>query len=80
MIVVSVDLASAIHPSRSRRLAMLHIVNDGGGTATHGSYDVIAYGAGGHSGKKGRVEHYPRKAVAVLNLVHRAIEAAGYTK
>lgn len=79
MIVVNVELVSAIHESRSKRLATLTICNVGG-TKTRGDYSVQAYGASMKPGKSGEVKNYPREAVAVLNLVRRAIEAAGYTK
>jgi len=77
MIIVTVDLKSAISESRDRRLATLHICNVGG-TKTHGDYSVRAYGPQGNPGKAGEVKNYPRGAVAVLNLVRRALEAAGY--
>ncbi len=79
MIVVSVDLLSAIHPSRSRNLAKIHISNIGG-SQTRGDYAVQTYGAKGRPAKKGVVHGYPRESVAVLNLVRQAIAAAGYTK
>lgn len=79
MIVVTVDLVSAISRTRDCRLAQLHISNVGG-TETLGDYEVKTFGQNGGAGKTGRVERYPRKAVGILNLVRRAIEAAGYTK
>jgi hypothetical protein len=80
MIVVDIYLHSAVSVDRSRPLGKLTIINDGTGSATRGNYDVQAYGAGGQPGKRGRIENYPRTAVAPMNLVRRAIEAAGYTK
>ncbi len=79
MIVVNVDLKSAISSARDRHLATLHICNIGG-TKTRGDYSVQAFGQSGNPGKSGTVKDYPREAVAVLNLVRRALEAAGYTK
>lgn len=80
MIVVEITLYSAISSSRNKSLGKLVIINDGTGGATVGNYDVQAYGASGKPGKRGRIENYPRQAVAPMNLVRRAIEAAGYTK
>lgn len=80
MIIVTVDLISGISESRNRRLATLHIINDGTGSKTRGNYIVQAYGPSGQKGKSGAVKDYPREAVSVLNLVHRALQEAGYTK
>lgn len=80
MIVVTVDLQSARHHSRNRRLATVLISNDGTGSATYGNYDVEVLGAKGRTSRRGRVVRYPRQQVAALNLVRRACEAAGYTK
>jgi hypothetical protein len=80
MIIVKVELVSAIHSSRNRQLAEMHITNDGNGTDAVGHYDVRTFGENGKPARKGRVENYRRKEVAVLNLVRQAIEAAGYTK
>lgn len=79
MIVVSVDLHSAVHPSRNRHLATIHIANVGG-TEARANYQVKTYGPKGRVGRRGSVNDYPRKSVAVLNLVRRAIEVAGYNK
>ena len=79
MIVVEVRLISAISPHRNRTLGRLYIRNIGG-TETKGDYEVEAFGPAGARGKRGVVVGYPRKAVSPLNLVRRALEAAGYTK
>lgn len=80
MIKVTVELVSAIDPSRSRLLGTAIIANDGAGSVTRGNYNAQFYGGTGGSGKQGRVENYPRKAVSIWNLLRRSIEAAGYTK
>jgi hypothetical protein len=79
LIIVTVDLKSAISESRDKRLATLHISNIGGGK-TRRNYSVQTFGGSGRPGKSGEVHDYPAEAVAVLNLVRRAIEAAGYTR
>ena len=79
MIIVSVDLKSAVHPSRDKHLATLHICNIGGGLHKR-DYSIQAYGPSGKPGKRGEIKDYPAEDVAVLNMVRRAIEAAGYTK
>ncbi len=79
MIVVTVELKSAISASRNRMLGQLVISNDGTGGETYGNYDARFTGEAGRAGKRGRVERYPRKALAIWNLIRRACEAAGYT-
>jgi len=79
VIIVEVKLISAISPARNRTLGRLHITNVGG-TATKGDYEVRAFGPAGRPGKRGTVRGYPRLAVAPMNLVRRALEAAGYVK
>ena len=88
MIVVRVELWSAITGAK-HTLAEAYIANDGTGGASTGNYDAKFWKGDAPRGRawaqikghrEGRVERYPRKAVAVWNLVRRAIEAAGYTK
>jgi len=74
MIRVTVDLISAVHPSRSKLLGSIIIVNDGTGSETNGNYDCT------FPAKTVRVEGYPRKAVSIWNLIYRACKEAGYTK
>lgn len=80
MIRVTVELVSARGSQFNRELGRAIICNDGAGTETVGNYSAQFYGQSGGFGKQGRVENYPRKAVAIWNLVRRACEAAGYTK
>jgi hypothetical protein len=79
VIVVTVELKSGIHPSRDKKLGQLVICNDGTGGQTIGNYDARFTGPTGRAGKRGRIERYPRQALAVWNLIRRACEAAGYT-
>jgi hypothetical protein len=80
MIVVTVELKSAISSSRDKLLGTLLITNDGTGSETRGNYDVLFRGAKGGSGKSGKVSEYPRNDVAIWNLIRQACEVAGYTK
>lgn len=80
MIIVDVRLASARGHEFDRHLGSLIICNDGTGSETIGHYTADFSGAKGGKAKSGRVENYPRKTVAIWNLVRRACEAAGYTK
>ena len=80
MIRVTAELISAISPSRNRHLGELLIANDGTGSDTKSNYNAQFKGEHGGSGKSGTVLDYPRKAVAIWNLIRRACEAAGYTK
>ena len=80
MIRVTVELLSAIHPSRNRRLGSLDIANDGTGARTLRNYVATFRGPAGRPGKTGRVTGYPADQVAVWNLIRRACEEAGYKK
>lgn len=81
MIIVTVELKSAIADSRSKVLGRLIICNDGTAVSNaRGNYTAEFFGSSGGAGKKGRVENYPRLAVSIWNLVRRACETAGYTK
>lgn len=90
MIRVTVELISAVHPSRSRVLAMMDIANDGEETLSNprfGSYVGTTYVGRDRDAllkrqvsKRGRVGHWPREAYHVWNLVARMLEAMGYDK
>lgn len=86
MIVVKVELHSAITKNVSL-LYQVVIANDGTSKdPTRGNYDV-AVGRKSHktlllvwteSSRRGRVEGYPRQSAHVLNLVSRALTAVGF--
>jgi hypothetical protein len=85
MIVVSVQLVSAIHPSRSKELARMEICNDGGGDDARGSYDVRTLRGRDKDtldkrivNRRGRVSDYPRLAIHVWHLVFEALKAVEY--
>jgi len=80
MIRVTVELLSAIHPSRNRRLGTLDIANDGSGGKTLRNYNATFRGPRGRPGKQGRIVGYPAEQVAIWNLIRRACEEAGYKK
>jgi hypothetical protein len=86
MIVVHVELDSAIHRSRDRELARVLISNEDG-TDTLGDYKCEALrGRSKEQLDKGTVQRqamvmgHPRKAEHVLNLVAKALIAMGYGK
>ena len=85
MIVVQVSLLSAV-TGEMRELARAYISNDGASdNPNFGDYNVeILRGRSAEHFarrtvlKRARVEHYPRTALHVWNLVHRALSAVGY--
>jgi hypothetical protein len=75
MIVVNVELKSAIHSSRDRMLGRVEIANVGGGR-TRGDYEVRVYDRGGRHFKTASVKNWPRLQKSALRLVARAFEVA----
>ena len=89
MIVVSVQLDSAISPTRDRELARVLIANEGSGTADDSLHDYSCVSLRGRSKeqldrrvvqRRGKVTNHPRQAEHVLNLVAKALIAMGYGK
>lgn len=87
MLVVNVQLKSAISPTRDKELARVLIANEGTGTATLGDYSCVSLRGRGKSQldkrvvqRRGRVVNHPRQAEHVLNLVAKALIAMGYGK
>jgi hypothetical protein len=88
MIRVTVELVSAIDPSRNRTLAMMDIANDGQTTLldqSFGTYNGRAYRGRDREAlarqvvqRTGRVAHWPREAVHVWCLVAAMLKAMGY--
>lgn len=73
MIVVTLDLKSAISDDRSRRLGTVLIANEGG-DRRRANYDVRAT----RDGKRvynARVEAFPRGSRSALELLRRALNA-----
>lgn len=86
MIVVTVALKSAIHPSRDKELARMEIANIGG-TDTKGDYSVRTLRGRSQEdldkrvvNRDGVVIGYPRLAIHVWHLVHDALKALHYNK
>ena len=86
MIVVSVQLDSAISPTRDKELARVLIANVGG-TDTLGDYMCVSVRGRSKEQldrrvvqRRGFVEGHPRKAEHVLNLVAKALINMGYGK
>lgn len=86
MIVVRVDLVSAIHPSRSKELARMHICNVGG-TAESGDYSVETFRGRDKEAldkrivnRAGSVSGYPRLALHIWHLVFEALKAINYDR
>lgn len=84
MIVVRVELHSAV-TRQVTELARMVIANKGSGTAAHGDYLAIVYRGRSKEAldravqqKRTEVDHYPRQALHVWNLVARALARMGY--
>lgn len=75
MIVVSVDLKSAIHSSRDRPLGRLDVANVGG-TNTRGDYEVRVYDRAGRFVRKTEIKNWPRLQKSALRLIAKAFRAA----
>lgn len=76
MIVVKMNLVSAISRSRDGTLVTIEIYNDGTGTAARGNYDFTIRGKRGQVLKEGRVENWPRKAKTPCALLQKVINTA----
>lgn len=75
MIVVTIELRSAVSRDRDKVLGVVGIANDGTGDADRASYDAVA--SRGPRGKSyvGRVEGFPKKSRSALELLRRALNA-----
>jgi hypothetical protein len=80
MIRITVELVSANGPHRDRRLGQMYILNDGTGKLTLRNYDVVTYGKGGGTGRRGKIVGHPSAKVSIWNLIRKACEVAGYNK
>lgn len=76
MILVKMQLVSAVSRSRDARLVTIEIYNDGTGTKTRGNYEFAIVGKKGRVLKKGRVENWPRKSKSPCALLQRVINTA----
>lgn len=88
MIVVSVKLVSAIHPSRSKELARMHICNVGvSADGQRGDYSVETFRGRDSKAldkrivnRAGNVTDYPRLAIHIWHLVYEALKATKYNR
>lgn len=85
MIVVKVELVSAIHPSRSKELGRMYIANKGDSTDPNkGNYTVgvcrrgtkKSPWEGGVMTRTAEVNDYPRLSYSVWRLIIRALLAS----
>ncbi len=79
MIVVHMELKSAISSSRDERLCTVTITNDGtSDSRSRGHYDVELYARNnGRLIRRARVENWPRNAKPAWRLLAAAMEALG---
>jgi hypothetical protein len=84
MIVVRVELHSAI-TGEIQELALMHIANDGSGSARRGNYSGETFIgrsrealAKGRISKRARIEDWPRLDLHVWNLVATMLNRMGY--
>ena len=80
MIVVTVELVSAISPDRDKVLGRMCIANDGSiDDPTRGNYDAWVRRKGTTSYRSatriGRVENFPRQSYVIWRLVLRALRS-----
>ena len=82
MIRITVELISAVHPSRSRVLGIAEIANDGetsrASNGARGSYTVRLSKRAPYTRqtwKAGRVEDFPRRRLGAWDLLYRALRA-----
>lgn len=80
MIIVKVDLKSAISSSRNKVLGEMIICNDGTGTNARGNYVARFYSGGKMRRliKEVYIKSHARKQLSIWILVHKALEEAGY--
>ena len=75
MIVVTVELKSAISRTRDRVLGVMTIANDGTGGATIGHYCATLAGVRGRVLDSCVVRGFPRKKLLAWDLIYRALRA-----
>lgn len=78
MIRITVELVSAIHPSRSKILGVAEIANDGTGDSSVGNYTVRLSKRGraiSQTWREGRVLNFPRGRLGAWDLLYQALRA-----
>lgn len=76
MILIKIELISAIHPSRSRELGRLVLTNDGKGTDKRCNYkaELMRRGTKDTVLKSTTIMNYPRHAYTVWELIRRVLQ------
>lgn len=81
MIRVTVELVSAIHPSRSRVLGTMDIYNDGSGDQETGHYHGKLFAEyTPKNGRLGEIRNFHRQRQSVFSLVGAFLKLWGHTK
>lgn len=81
MIRVTVELVSAIHPSRSKVLGTMEICNDGTGTHGLGHYTGKLHAEyTGKAGRPGEVRDFHRSQQSVWTLIGAFLKLWGHTR
>ena len=81
MLRITVELISAVDPTRSRELGRLDISNDGTGDGAIGNYDAILHAEyTPPAGRIARVEGFRRTKQSVWSLVGAALKQMGHTR
>tara|TARA_R110000868_G_scaffold64854_3_gene194613 strand:+ start:963 stop:1259 length:297 start_codon:yes stop_codon:yes gene_type:complete len=81
MIKVTVELVSAVHPSRSRVLGSIEICNDGSGGQSVGHYYGTLHAEyTGRDGRKGEIKNFNRQQQSAFSLVGAFLKHWGHTK
>jgi hypothetical protein len=80
MIRITVELVSAVDPSRSRTLGTMTIANDGTGTREVGNYVGTLHAEyTGSSGRTGRVTNFNRRRQSTFSLIGAFLKLWGHT-
>lgn len=76
MIIVNVNLKSAISSTRDTSLAVVHITNDGTGNQTRRNYTVELFSRGDNPRliRKRKIENWPAKAKPAWRLIAEAFK------
>lgn len=80
MIRVTVELVSAVAPSRSRILGQIEIANDATGSVDVGNYTGTLHAEyTGTNGRKGAVKNFNRRKQSVFSLIGAFLKLWGHT-
>jgi len=79
MIRVTVQLISAIDPSRSRELGRIDIANDGTGGIETGNYTGTLFAEYCRSGRHAEIKNFRRNKQSVFTLIGAFLKKWGHT-